>query len=714
MSEEFGNSVELGLRLSERIYYGKDSSPVAVIPSMSRSLTATYLPTAVMVYAVVPEPEAVDNPDVPSYQPYVHGRCQPPALIPLHMLDVGMEVDCCLDHATISISGAWRVHCIMTSRRCDCSIAIPMGDKGSLLGVEVDITGRSYHTQLIKADGVDDKDKVSEGDNGRFLKGRIYTFKIPQVDGGSTLSIRATWSQQLVHHEGQFCLTVPFSFPAYVTPVGKKISKKEKILLNVNSGIGGEILSKCSSHALKELRRDAGKLGFVYEAEVSTWSNSDFNFSYTVFKKEVVFIVDTSGSMRGSPLENAKNALLGSLSELNPQDSFNIIAFNGETRLFSSSMALATEGAILNATQWLNSSLLADGGTNLLLPLKQAMKMLSDTSDSIPLIFLITDGAVDNERDICNIMKGYLNNEGRISPRICTFGIGSYCNHYFLQMLAFIGRGHYDSAYDADSVEFGIRRLFTVASSVILANISMDVSEHLESLELFPSHIPDLSSESPLILSGRYTGNLPESFKVNGTLADMSSFVLDLKVLKAKDLPLDRVFARRQIDVLTARAWLFESKELEEKIARMSIRSGVLSEYTQMILDQTFKGEKEPEPVLLQEAFKMINVLRKTDSTSQKMIFLRRLGVGFGNLAATAENIPPRTEESNKSSQAAELFINAATNCCHRLLDRVCCMCCIQTCSRMNNQCAIVLSQLCAALACFECFSCCFELCECL
>lgn len=75
--------------------------------------------------------------------------------------------------------------------------------------------------------------------------------------------------------------------------------------------------------------------------------------------------------MLGDPLENAKNALLASLSNLNRDDTFNIIAFNGEVHLFSSSMELATNEAMLKAKEWASTNLTANGGTNILLPLKQ-------------------------------------------------------------------------------------------------------------------------------------------------------------------------------------------------------------------------------------------------------------------------------------------------------------------------------------------------------
>ncbi|XP_011035744.1 PREDICTED: uncharacterized protein LOC105133437 isoform X2 [Populus euphratica] len=716
MAREFATCVEYGLSLSKRIYYGKEMTPAASaamtrsMSSKSSELAESYLPTALMAYAVVSEPELVDNPDVPSYQPYVHGRCEPPALIPLQMHGaVAMEIDCCFDHANVCFSGAWRVHCIKASRKCDVRIAVPMGEQGSLLGVEVDVTGRSYHSQLIQAEDANDNEKVRRGWNGRLIKGSMYSFEIPEVGGGSTFSIKVTWSQKLLYHEGQFSLNVPFSFPSSVNPIGKKISKREKILLNVNSGVGKEILCRCTSHALKELRREVGKMGFLYDAEVLTWSSADFSFSYNAFRKEVVFLMDISGSMKGNPFESAKNGILSSLQKLNPEDSFNIIAFNVETYLFSSLMEQATKEAILKATQWLNDKLTAAGGTNILAPLKQALKLLAETTDSIPLIFLITDGAVEDERDICNFVKGSLTSGGSISLRICTFGIGTYCNHYFLRMLAQIGRGHFDTAYDADSVDFRMQRLFAAASSIILANITVDALESLDSVELLPFCIPDLSCGCPLILSGRYSGNFPDSVKLSGILADMRKFTIDIKAQKAKDLPVDRVVARRQIDLLTANAWLSGSKELEQKVAKMSIQTGVPSEYTLMVLHHTLREEKASETILIRDVFNKINPLKKMDL--QMKIMLGNQCVGFGNLSATAENIPPGTE--TRSSDATEMLFNAASNCCSRVVDRCCCMCFIQTCSYMNNQCAIVLSQLCAALACFECINCCIELCEC-
>lgn len=122
---------------------------------------------------------------------------------------------------------------------------------------------------------------MARAQDGSFIKSQIYTIKVPQVnqtkivckfnflnivfyledtncisnfqiEGGSFLSLKMSWSQKLLYHDGgEFCLRVPFSFPAYVTPVAKKISKKEKILLNMNSGTGTEVICRSTSHPLK-------------------------------------------------------------------------------------------------------------------------------------------------------------------------------------------------------------------------------------------------------------------------------------------------------------------------------------------------------------------------------------------------------------------------------------------------------------------------------
>ncbi|KAH0651814.1 hypothetical protein KY284_031726 [Solanum tuberosum] len=746
MEGEFVKSVEDGVHLAKRIYFGKDRAvaPPKPMTAMEKA-SLSYLPESPMLYAVIGDPAIVDNPDIPSYQPHVHGRCDPPALIPLQMNGISLEADCYLDTAFITVTGSWRVHCVMGSRSCDCRIAVPMGEQGSILGVEVELPRKSYSTKIVTLDDESEKEKVAKIEDGCFLKPHIFTVSIPQVDGGTNISVTIRWSQKLLYCNGQLTLDVPFSFPDFVTPAGKKISKKEKIQLNVNSGPGIEVICKSTSHPLKERQRQAGKLGFYYESDVLNWSRANFVFSYAVssshtygnvllqspppldsdqreifccslfpgdqqckkvFRKEVVFVVDISGSMKGKPIEDTKQALCTALSKLDSQDLFNIIAFNSEKYLFSSSLELATKKSIENATQWIGTNFIAGGGTNILNPLTQAMEMFSYTQQHIPIIFLVTDGAVEDERHICNVLKSHLMQKQMICPRLYTFGIGLFCNHYFLRMLAVMSRGHYNAAYDVDSIEVRMEQLFSRASSVILANIAFENLDGLEEFEVFPTPVPDLSSKGPLVLSGRYRGVFPDTLKAKGVLADLSNFSLDLKAIQTKDIPLDKVLARQQIELLTAQAWLTENKDLEQKIAQTSIQNGVISEYTRMILIETDKGKVITESTSKR---KVSTAPKKIEEAKlQKKTLLQNLGAGFGNYSATIENISPGITETKP--ETAEILAKAASNCCGKMCDICCCMCCIRTCSKMNDQCAIVLTQFLGSLACLGCFACC-ELC---
>ncbi|KVH94016.1 von Willebrand factor, type A [Cynara cardunculus var. scolymus] len=749
--DDFTKGVEDGLRLSKRIYFGKDRSvaPPKPITAMEKA-TRSYYPVSPMVYAVISNPGIVDNPDVPSYQPHVHGRCDPPALIPLQMNGIGIEVDCYLDTAFVTMTGSWRVHCVMGSASCDCRLAIPMGLEGSILGVEVEVTTKSYTTQLVVMDEKGETESVAKAEGGGFLKPHIFTLTIPQVDGGSNISVKGRWSQKIIYKGGEFTLDVPFSFPEYVTPAGKKLSKKEKIQLNINVGLGTEVVCRTTNHPLKERKREAGKLAFLYEAEVLTWSNTDFVFTYSVptssafggvllqspsslsidqkelfslylfpgadhsrkvIRKEVLFVVDISGSMKGRTIEATKNAVVAVLSKLDQGDSFSIMAFNDQTYLFSSTMELATKEALEKATEWIGMNFIAGGGTNMSIALDKAIEMLSGTKQSVPIIFFITDGAVENERQICEAMIKQLRNQGSdLCPRIYTFGIGSFYNPYFLRMLAMIGRGHYDAASDPDSIVAQMEALFSKAASTVLLNIAIDSLDDVDSLEVC-FHVSDLLLfHGPLVLFGKYTGAFPDTLKAMGILADMSNFTIDLKVQRTKDIPLDKILAKQQIEQYTAQAWFSQDKKLEEKVAKISMQTGVVSEYTRMTLLETVQEKHATTSSGVKQGKKETITPQKVEVTKKSHMIkvLPHLGVGFGNLIATIENTPPGYEP--KLPDQAEMLVRAAGNCCVNMCSKCCCLCCIQACSQMNDQCAIVITQLCGALACLGCFACC-ELC---
>ncbi|TVU37967.1 hypothetical protein EJB05_11313 [Eragrostis curvula] len=731
--EDFARAVEDGLKLSKRLVLPGGAPPPRPPAGMQRTLmdappdaaaAALLLPSAPTAYAVVVDPAAVDTPDVPSYQPYVYGRLDPPALIPLQMKEVDLAVDCALDVATVTVRARWWVHCVTRSRECDVRLVVPMGEQGSILGAEVTIGSRAYNTQVIE---VEEQTKVNSAkfESGGLLKPGLFFLTIPQVEGGADIFATFRWSQKLLYDNGNFSVDIPFRFPYFVNPLPKVFMKKEKIQLTVNSGFSKEVLLQGTSHPLKEKARQGDKLSFRHEAIVENWSSKDFNFSYSVysgdlfggvlvqpstlrdyddrdrfciyflpgnsnkkvFRKAVVFVVDTSGSMKGRPLKNVKKAVSTALSELVQGDYFDIITFNDELHSFSSCLEQVNDKAIASATDWMNSNFVGEGGTDIMHPLNEAMALLSSAHDALPQIYLMTDGSVDDEHNICQTMKTELNNRGSKSPRISTFGLGSYCNHYFLRMLASIGKGHYDSALETGAIESRIVSWFRRASNTVVANVTIDATTHLDEFEVDSEYIPDISAKSPLCISGKYQGKFPETVKAKGYLADMKEISIELKVQHIKEIPLDKVLAAQQVGLLTAKAWLSADKQLERKLIKLSVQNSVPSEYTSMVEAEELKGHKGPDEL---------------------RIPLHGLKLGFGDRDATKENLVTGFEDI--PPEKLQIFDKAA-GCCSSVADCLCCMCCIKACSKMNDQCAIVMTQLCAALACLGCYECCAEVC---
>ncbi|VAI27494.1 unnamed protein product [Triticum turgidum subsp. durum] len=690
MEEDFERAVEDGLRLSKRLVLPGGAAPPRPHAGMDRygapdaAAASSLLPVAPMAYAVVTDPAAVDSPDVPSYQPHVYGRLSPPALIPLQMREVELRVNCATGCATaeVTLVARWWLHCLTRSRDCDCRLVVPMGEEGSILGAEVTVGKKSYSTHVIDVDG-NSPVKIVKTESGGILKCQFFQLTIPQVVGGEDIFATIRWSQKLLYDNGQFSVDIPFRFPHYVNPLPKLFTKKEKIQLAVNSGVSKEVLLLGTSHPLKEKTRQAEKLFFLHEAVVENWSIKDFTFSYSVysgdvsggvlvqrstlrdyddrdifsifllpgnnqnrkiFRKAVVFIVDTSGSMQGKPIENVKNAISTAVSELEEGDYFNIVTFNDELHSFSSCLEKVNGKTTENAINWMNSKFVAEGGTDIMHPLTEALALLSNSHGALPQIFLVTDGSVEDERNICHTVKTQLTNKGSISPRISTFGLGSYCNHYFLRMLASIGKGHYDAAFDTGSIECRMLQWFQKASSTIVADISIDVTKHTQEFE---------------------------------------------------------VLAKQQMDLLTAKAWLSENKQLEQMVAKMSIQNGIPSEYTRTVLLQTIMEKIDPAQQGKRKP-------KKPEEPSATL--LQGLTLGFGSVTATTENLTSGFGDT-RAPDKFEMFGKAVGGCCARVTDCCCCMCFINCCSKMNDRCAIVLVQACAALSFLGCFECCTELC---
>ncbi|GJU04814.1 hypothetical protein Tco_1121244 [Tanacetum coccineum] len=151
---------------------------------------------------------------------------------------------------------------------------------------------------------------------------------------------------------------------------------------------------------------------------------------------------------------------------------------------------------------------------------------------------------------------------------------------------------------------------------------------------IYPLTIPDLCSERALMVCGRYKGDFPNTLKLRGIRADMTNSTIDIDVQQANDIPLIKILAKNQInDSYTTQAWFSQDKELEDKVAKISLETGTVSEYTHTVLLKT-----EPQAITSKSGKKKENTERLV---TEQIKVLHNLGLGFGNVIATIENILP-------------------------------------------------------------------------
>ena len=232
-----------------------------------------------------------------------------------------------------------------------------------------------------------------------------------------------------------------------------------------------------------------------------------------VIEKDITYIIDTSGSMGGVSIAQAKLALKYAVENLNENDNFNIIAFSDQSRPLFQQSESANKSNISWAVQWI-AQLQAGGGTEMYSALNLALENKNESQRHQQVIF-ITDGAVGNEQALFSLIEDKLND-----TRLHTVGIGSAPNGYFMAKSAEVGRGTYRYIGDINQVQQQMRQLFDDVNQTMLRNINIQWPSR--DVEMFPARVPDLYAGSPVIISAKWPKGTTGRISVSGELSDQA------------------------------------------------------------------------------------------------------------------------------------------------------------------------------------------------
>ena len=296
--------------------------------------------------------------------------------------------------------------------------------------------------------------------------------------------------------------------------------------------------------------------------------------------REVVYVIDTSGSMHGESINQARSALQLALRSLKPTDRFNVIQFNSNTHALFGSPIAANAHNIQLAQNYV-AGLQAEGGTEMLSALRLALR--GDASEGmLRQVIFLTDGSVGNEEQLFNTIQQRLG-----SSRLFTVGIGSAPNSFFMTRAAQFGRGSFTYVGKVGEVKQKMAGLFSKLESPVLTDISVKLPDQSQA-EIWPQRIPDLYLGEPLFMAIRMEQELPE-IELNGTL-DGQSWNRKIAIQGGADSPgVHLLWARRKIaDLMDEKARGKPESEVRKAVLDVALTHKLVSKYTSLVaVDKT-------------------------------------------------------------------------------------------------------------------------------
>ena len=290
-----------------------------------------------------------------------------------------------------------------------------------------------------------------------------------------------------------------------------------------------------------------------------------------VTPKELVFVLDTSGSMSGFPIEKAKETMRLAIDGLNPRDTFNLITFAGDTHILFPEPVPATSANVRKAQAFL-ASRSGGGGTEMMKAIRAALEP-SDSQEHVRIVCFMTDGYIGNDMAILGEVQKYPH------ARIFSFGIGSSVNRFLLDRMAEEGRGEVEYVGLHDDGSEAARRFHERVQHPLLTDLAVDW-DGLDVSDIYPKRLPDLFSAKPVVLTGRYTTPGKGTIRLRGKVSGRSvvrNIPVDLPGFAPEHDVLASLWARTKIAELMAKDYT--------GIQQGSPRTAVREAITQLGLD---------------------------------------------------------------------------------------------------------------------------------
>ncbi len=308
--------------------------------------------------------------------------------------------------------------------------------------------------------------------------------------------------------------------------------------------------------------------------------------------KDIAFVVDTSGSMRGEKIAQARRALKFCIDSLSPSDRFNIYPFATDVRPFRDALVTADADVRDDALRFAEK-LEADGGTNIWRALRTALD--DDPRDAARpyLVVFMTDGhPTIEETDPARILKQVREKNAR-GVRFHVLGVGNDVATDLLDKLAEMNRGSRDYCIEGEDLELKLSGLAGRLAHPLLADLSLQL-EGLGATDVYPALLPDLFKGGDIVVMGRYDAAGRHTVKLRGKARDRElelTYEAEFDRHTTENEFLPRLWAQRKVAFLVDQIRLHgRSSELENEVVRLATRHGIVTPFTSSLILEDRRG----------------------------------------------------------------------------------------------------------------------------
>jgi Ca-activated chloride channel family protein len=292
-----------------------------------------------------------------------------------------------------------------------------------------------------------------------------------------------------------------------------------------------------------------------------------------VIARELIWVIDTSGSQDGMPLDMSKDAMHAAFDGMNDNDRFSLIQFADDMSSFSDEPVWATPENIEAGRRWLDG-LTAGGGTNMVEGVYGSLDIAPDPQLERYVVFL-TDGLIGNEAHVLATIEDRLG-----AARLFTFGLGYGTNRWLLEEMAIAGGGRATFVMGTESPEESVERFMEGIDQPVLSDIEVDWGDWKVDIA-HPNRIGDLMAGQPLEIMARVDGG-SGPIRVTGRLAGRD-FAQEIQVQSAEGTGIASLWARAHVASLTRQQHWGEDEAIKTEILTTALEYQLLTRYTSFV-----------------------------------------------------------------------------------------------------------------------------------